>query len=94
MNKERRKELRIIVSRLQVANLVDANEVDAIKHDLESILYDEENYMDNIPENLQGGYRYEKAEEACDNLQSALDALEDDDIDINDVTTYIYNALM
>lgn len=94
MNKERRKELRIIVSRLQVANLVDANEVDAIKHDLESILYDEENYMDNIPENLQGGYRYEKAEEACDNLQCAIDMLEDDDIDINDVTTYIYNALM
>lgn len=94
MNKERRKELRIIVSRLQVANLADANEVDAIKHDLESILYDEENYMDNIPENLQGGYRYEKAEEACDNLQCAIDMLEDDDIDINDVTTYIYNALM
>lgn len=94
MNKERRKELRTIISRLQVVNLVDENEVGAIKHDLESILYDEENYMDNIPENLQGGYRYEKAEEACDNLQSALDSLEDEEIIVDDIVTYIYNAMM
>lgn len=94
MNKERRKELLAIINRLQSINLSDENEVDSVKCDLESVLCDEEGYMDNIPENLQGGYRYAKAEEACDNLQCAIDALEDDDIDINDVTTYIYNALM
>ena len=94
MNKERRKELLAIINRLQSINLSDENEVDSVKCDLESVLCDEEGYMDNIPENLQGGYRYAKAEEACDNLQCAIDVLEDDDIDINDVTTYIYNALM
>ena len=94
MNKERRKELLAIINRLQSINLSDESEVDSVKCDLESVLCDEEGYMDNIPENLQGGYRYAKAEEACDNLQCAIDMLEDDDIDINDVTTYIYNALM
>ena len=94
MNKERRKELLAIINRLQSINLSDESEVDSVKCDLESVLCDEEGYMDNIPENLQGGYRYAKAEEACDSLQCAIDMLEDDDIDINDVTTYIYNALM
>ena len=94
MNKERRKELLAIINRLQSINLSDESEVDSVKCDLESVLCDEEGYMDNIPENLQGGYRYAKAEEACDNLQCAIDVLEEDDIDINDVTTYIYNALM
>lgn len=94
MNKERRKELLAIINRLQSINLSDENEVDSVKCDLESVLCDEEGYMDNIPENLQGGYRYAKAEEVCDNLQCAIDVLEEDDIDINDVTTYIYNALM
>lgn len=94
MNKERRKELLAIINRLQSINLSDESEVDSVKYDLESVLCDEEGYMDNIPENLQGSYRYEKAEEACDNLQCAIDVLENDDIDINDVTAYIYNALI
>lgn len=42
---------------------------------IEEIKDQEEEYRDNIPENLQGSERYEKAEAACDNLESALDAL-------------------
>lgn len=88
MNKERRKALYAIVKRLSVMDHNNTDERNSIKSDLESILCDEEYYMDSIPESFI--YKYEKAEEACDNLQSAIDALDDDDID--DAINYIYSA--
>lgn len=90
MNKARRKALYAIVTRLKFVDENNRDEVNSIKSDLESILYDEEYAMDNIPENFS--YRYEAAEEACDNLQSAIDALDDDCVDINDAINYIYSA--
>ena len=38
---------------------------------------DEEEYRDNIPENLQSSERYEQAEAACDAMQEALDQIEE-----------------
>lgn len=92
MNKERRKALYAIAKRLTFADNKNTDEIGSIKRDLESILYDEEYAMDNIPENLQGSYRYEQAEEACDNLQSAIDVLDDEDVDIDSAIKYIYDA--
>ena len=46
-------------------------------YELEALKEEEEDYRDNIPENLQGSERYEQAEEACDNLDSAFDGLEE-----------------
>lgn len=46
-------------------------------YELECIKEEEEEYRDNIPENLQGSERYERADEACDNLCSACDSLEE-----------------
>ena len=66
MNKERRKHLSVI-SR-QLSDLLTA---------LEEVESEESEYRDNIPENLQGSERYEKADEACDNLQSAIAAVEE-----------------
>ncbi len=66
MNKERRK-------RIGDA----AEQVEQLKGEIESILEDEEEYMNNIPENMQGSERYETAETACENLQSAVDAMEE-----------------
>lgn len=66
MNKQRRKELDKILERIE-----------EIKADLESIMCDEEEYRDNMPENLQGSERYELAEAACDAMQTALDSLDD-----------------
>ena len=43
---------------------------------MEDLQGEEEEYRDNIPENLQGSERYEKAEEACDTLSEAVDGLE------------------
>lgn len=64
MNKIRRKNLQTIIDRLE-----------DIKADLEEITYEEEEYRDNIPENLQGSKKYERADEACDNLNDAADTL-------------------
>lgn len=64
MNKIRRKNLQTIIDRLE-----------DIKADLEEIIYEEEEYRDNIPENLQGSEKYERADEACDNLNDAADTL-------------------
>ena len=66
MNKARRKTLAEI-----------ADQPEALKGELESALSEEEEYRDNIPENLQGGGRYERADEACGNLAEAVSQLED-----------------
>lgn len=96
MNNERRKVLCAIAARLlSLKHLNDEDmeheqDFNEFTNDLESILYEEESYMDNMPENLQGGYRYQMAEEACDNIGCAIDALSDGNVD--DAINYIYSA--
>ena len=64
MNKVRRKNLQEI-----------ADQLESLKGDLEGVQSEEEEYRDNIPENMQGGERYEQAETACDALSEAVDSL-------------------
>lgn len=66
MNKARRKSIQDV-----------AGQLDTLKSTLEEIQSEEEEYRDNIPENLQGSARYEAADEACDTLGEAVDNLED-----------------
>lgn len=66
MNKIRRKELDVVLAKLHEA-----------KDELESIINDEEEYRDNMPENLQGSERYELANNACSEMQNALDSLDE-----------------
>ena len=81
MNKLRRKEIFLAIRKLQMVinHLQDYSNEEVIKklnnilEDIDSILWDEENYRDNIPENMYGGYKYEAADEACDNLSYAID---------------------
>ena len=65
MNKERRKSLREIQSKL-----------DRLGQDLETLKEEEEEYRDNMPENLQESDRYQRADEVCDLLQEALDSMD------------------
>ena len=65
MNNERRKRL----EELRV-------KIEAIQSIVEEIREEEQDYMDNMPENLQGSERYEKAECAVDELYSAYESLE------------------
>ena len=66
MNKPRRKNLQSIIDQLE-----------DLKSSLEDLMSEEEEYRDNMPENMHGGERYEAAEMACDNLSDAVSNLED-----------------
>ena len=79
MNKKRRAKIYSIVSRIEYAKKDVENsreELQRIKNDLEIILREEEDYFDNMPENLQGSMRGEDAEAAIDYMTDALDSLE------------------
>ena len=71
MNKQRRKAIESATGKIR-----------DLLAELET-LRDEEEYRDNIPENLQGSERYEKADECVDELTEAIDTIESslDDID-------------
>ena len=66
MNKVRRKALDKVICKIVEA-----------KEQLESLQAEEEEYRDNMPENLQGSERYEAADAAVDNMSSAVDALDE-----------------
>ena len=66
MNKIRRKTLNELYDKL--AELRDL---------LEEVKCEEEDYRDNMPENLQNSERYEIAENACDNMDSAVCSIEE-----------------
>lgn len=75
MNKKRRKSLIDIIGQLET-----------LQCNLEAHKGEEEKYLDNMPENLQGSERYAAAESACDNLESALWHLVDAVSHIEDAT--------
>ncbi len=65
MNNQRRNKLKKIIDILNDAmNMV------------EFVRDEEEEYMNNIPENLQGSERYSIAEEACNYLEDAISDIE------------------
>lgn len=65
MNKERRKRINSVI-----------NKIEDIKEELSMILEEEEMYRDNMPENFQSSEKYERADQACDNLQESTDDLD------------------
>lgn len=67
MNNERRKQIDEALAK--VAEL--RSSIDTLVEELEAIQNDEQEYQDNMPENLQGSEKYEKAQEAIDNLSEA-----------------------
>ena len=73
MNKLRRKELLEIIKDLNM--MQDKDDLYSIINELDNIKDDEQDYYDNIPENLQNGQRAEDSERAIDNLAEALDLL-------------------
>jgi hypothetical protein len=87
MNKTRRKEIFKIIQKLNKLlsniNMVDIDQlildIGEIIDEIQMVLDEEEGVRDNIPENLQGGFRYEESEDACDNMYDAISELEDID---------------
>ena len=75
MNKPRRKALEKI-----------AETLNELYEELESLRDEEQDYMDNMPENLQGSERYEAAENAVGYMDDALDRLGDTISSIEEAT--------
>lgn len=65
MNNKRRKQIDKAIDMLTTAS-----------NFIESIRSDEEEYMDNMPENLKGSSRYSDAEDACNCLEDAISDIE------------------
>lgn len=65
MNNVRRKKLASIQEQLE-----------ELKDSLEEVLTEEEEGRDNLPENLLGSERWNKADAACNQLQEAIDEIE------------------
>ena len=57
-----------------------------LKEELESILYDEQDYFDNMPENLQGSMKGIDSEETINQLEDAISALEEAIDSIDNIT--------
>ena len=73
MNKVRRKELNRVIGRLNT--LQDKNDLYNSINILENLRNEEQEYYDNIPENLQYGQRAEASEYALECLDEALELL-------------------
>ena len=74
MNNQRRKELNRISTEMSVATIDD---LESIKSDIEMVLMDEEMAFENMPEGIQMSYRGEMSEEAQDNMNDAIDQIDD-----------------
>lgn len=66
MNKQRRKKLEQL-----------KEQCETLMEKLEDILAEEEEYRENIPENLQSGRRCQIADDSCEALSSAVDSLQE-----------------
>ncbi len=66
MNKQRRKE---------IAKIMDAFE--EAKADLDTVMSEEQDSFDNIPESLQDGERAEQSQDALDAMETAIDQIEE-----------------
>lgn len=88
MNKQRRNELANIVSAMEnVSTPIDIEELEGIKSDIEMVLMDEEMAFDNMPEGLQYSMRGEASQEAQDNMNEAIDLIDEFISDYEDYET-------
>lgn len=98
MNKQRRKRIENVIRKIELVKTEINNSseyLQNIKKELEDILYEEENYFDNMPENLQGSMRGEAAEEAIDYLTEAIDSIDDalNKTDLDDMNDSLDEAI-
>lgn len=71
MNKPRLKKINKVAREIEEL----AAELESKTDDLQELLYEEEDYHDNMPENLQYSYQGERSEEAIDIMTDAVDNL-------------------
>lgn len=54
-----------------------SHQISELKDELESLMNEEEEYRDNMPDNLIGSEKYERADEVCSMLNDAVSQLDD-----------------
>lgn len=79
MNNQRRKSLREVTTAVEAARIIAGDlmaKLEEVKEMLESIRDEEQEYLDNIPENLQGSDRYSISESSIESMESAIDSID------------------
>lgn len=78
MNNQRRRELNNIAGKIGAICIpVNITRLDFIKSDIEMVLMDEEMAFESMPENLQYSYRGVMSQEAQDNMNEAIDLIDE-----------------
>lgn len=88
MNKNRRKAIQDVIYKIHELESTMINILD----DIEAIKNEEEEYLNNIPENLQNSSKYETAENAVNELESAYNDFENAKDSLDDVLSALENA--
>lgn len=88
MNKQRRKDIDSIISRID--KLLD--EAQDLKGDIDSLVSEEQDYIDNMPENLQQSEKAEAADSAVNSMQEASSSLEEIESSLNDAKDHLEEA--
>lgn len=81
MNKQRREKIGKLKARIQSAQI----ELKQLSSELSSILNEEQDAFDNMPEGLQSSYRGMCSEDAIDNMEEASEKLDEAVELLNDI---------
>ena len=73
MNKQRREKIRQLKTQIDLIK----TDLKKVSGELSSILNEEQNAFDNMPEGLQGSYRGMCSEDAIDNMEEANEKLDE-----------------
>lgn len=77
----------LIMNKARIKQLINwKKKAEELKEELESILYDEQDYFDNMPENLQGSMKGIDSEEAINQLEDAISTLEEAIDSVDNIT--------
>lgn len=90
MNKTRRQAIDKIKERIEKE--LPSDTINSILEDIEALRDEEQESLDNMPENLQGSERYETSEAAVDSLDEAYSALEELNDNIQNALDYLEDA--
>ena len=86
MNKQKRKNIDEVISRLEAIDLV------SIQDSIQMIVDDEQTALDELPENLQESDRANTMQEAVDSLESACEAVNNIETEITECFDYLEQA--
>ena len=88
MNRERRKQIEEVISKLESLQ----GEIELMKDDVQEIADMEQGYLDNMPESLQYSSNAERSSEAIDNLGYAIEEIENMENAIQEAVSYLESA--